>query len=144
MRRGATKKLYINLCYYFTCLIKINSIKFLSYLEDDSTDEDEVAAAAAAATAADELSEACDKTVVVVCWPDKPDNARSTAPELTLDWTNDGADNGIGAEIGTGADNPDWALYLMKYTSGLFGWDNGTRGMFCWISSIDSGFLTRT
>lgn len=57
----------INLCYHFTCLIKINSIKFPSYLEDDSIDEDEVAAAAAAATAADELSEACDKTVVVVC-----------------------------------------------------------------------------
>lgn len=67
MRRGVTKKLSIHLCYYFTCLIKINSIKFSSYLEDAPTDEDEVAAAAAAATAADELSEACDKTVVVVC-----------------------------------------------------------------------------
>lgn len=78
-----------------------------SPLEDDSTDVDDVAAAAAAAaTAADELSVAGCK-MVVVCCPDKPDKARSTALELTLDdGTNDGADNGIGAATGTGADNP--------------------------------------
>lgn len=86
---------------------------------------------------------ACDDAVesideVRTDWP----NTLERSGDATID--DDGADNPIVVPIGCDKPPADWALYLMKYTSGLLGGATGALAMAFVNSSIESGFFTST
>lgn len=111
--------------------------------DDEASDNDEdVVITAAVPWAAWDESDAPESIdeVITALWP----NASERSADNPIGCTNVGMV--CGTDNGMGCDNPPalWALYLMKYTSGLLGWVSGTLGMLFVNSSIDSGFLTST